>query len=374
MLFLLSSLFGVPGGIPAFNQLLVRAAIEYAAEKGEGLRVVALTDDASGLVPWPWLERIEARLRDRLPPDWYRPCGGERIRCVFETLRALPRASRVLFGHVNLAPLGLLHRRAAIRSYGVIAHGTEVWSPLPWHRRLALRCARTVACVSRDTALRVETVQGVASDRCSRVINAVETLPPFTDTEGGAENVEGAPASALRLLSITRLHPGEPKGVDLMLRALAGLPDLSATYVVVGEGAARPALQQLAAELGLGTRVRFAGALDNLERDRELANCDVFTLPSSSEGFGIVYLEAMAHGKPCLAARIGGAPEAVLDEETGLLVEPTVEALREALLRMRDPALRRRFGAAGRQRVASHFSYDAFRQHAFSLFERLGLG
>jgi phosphatidylinositol alpha-1,6-mannosyltransferase len=130
-------------------------------------------------------------------------------------------------------------------------------------------------------------------------------------------------------------------------------------------------LQQLTAELGLGDRVRFAGGLHDLERDRELSSCDVFALPSSSEGFGIVYLEAMAHGKPCLAARAGGAPEAVLDGETGILVEPTVEAVREAVLRMGASALRQRFSAAGRQRVATQFTYDAFRQHAFSLFERL---
>jgi glycosyltransferase involved in cell wall biosynthesis len=116
----------------------------------------------------------------------------------------------------------------------------------------------------------------------------------------------------------------------------------------------------------------LTGALSDAERDLAFFSCDVMALPSQSEGFGIAYLEAMAHGKPCLAARAGGAPEVVLHGETGLVVEPTVEAVRAALLQLCDAGLRQRLGAAGRARVASHFTYDSFRTRAFALFDRLG--
>jgi glycosyltransferase involved in cell wall biosynthesis len=176
-------------------------------------------------------------------------------------------------------------------------------------------------------------------------------------------------------LSVTRLVPGEPKGIDLVLRALAELPPLprlsDATYVVVGEGPARAELRQLADSLGLGARVHFAGRVDDAERDRLLSDCDLFVLPSSNEGFGIVYLEAMAHAKPCLAARVGGAPEVVLHEQTGLVVEPAVALVAAALHRLSDGALRSRLGLAGRQRLEAHYTYAAFRRHAFALFTAL---
>jgi len=354
MLLVLSSLFGATGGIPAFNRLLLRAAAEYTEHQGERLRVVALTDAVKTVPP---IERID-----------YVPCGGSRQACVLETLRPVPgtrQGQPRLFGHVNLAPLGLCGALFGW-PYGVVAHGTEVWSPLPWHRRLALASAAAVACVSQDTANRVQNVQGVAKARCVRVINAIDEVPALAE-DGAACR----PAGPLRLLSVTRLHPGEPKGIELVLRALAGLPQGAAVYTVIGDGAARASLAGLADKLGLGEQVRFTGALSDAARDRALTECDVFVLPSTSEGFGIVYLEAMARNKPCIAARAGGAPEVVLDGITGLVIEPAVEAVRAALLRLADAELRRLLGTAGRARVAEHFTYEAFRCHAFALFERL---
>ena len=350
MLLVLSSLYGQTGGIPAFNRLLVRAAVEQAA--GRPLCVVALTDAADTTLPAEFVEKLE-----------YVPCAGDRRRCALETARALARLRPLLLGHVNLAPLGLLGTPLGW-PFGVIAHGTEVWSPLPWHRRLALRRAAVVACVSDDTARRVQAVQGVLAGRTLRIINALDSLPPIVDEDA-------APKRPLRLLSVTRLHPGEPKGIDLVLRAIAGLPQLALQYTVIGDGAERPRLRALADGLGLGDRARFAGRLGDGERDRALAECDLFVLPSSGEGFGIVFLEAMARGRACLGARVGGTPEVVLDEKTGLLVEPTVEAVRAALLRLQDPSLRTRLGQAGRARVAAHFTYENFRQRAFALFDAL---
>jgi glycosyltransferase involved in cell wall biosynthesis len=88
--------------------------------------------------------------------------------------------------------------------------------------------------------------------------------------------------------------------------------------------------------------------------------CDVFALPSLEEGFGIVYLEAMAFGKPVLAAPLTAVPEVVLDGETGILVDPDREhALVTALVSLLgNPALRKRLGEAGRRRVVEHFSFD----------------
>ena len=367
MLLVLSSLWGAPGGIPAFNRLLVRAAAEFAAARGRSLKVIVLTDAVDGGPPAGWLAELPAAA---LRPDWYRGYGGSRGRCVRAVLAELPRRKTVVFGHVNLAPLGLLAPR-----YGVIAHGTEVWTALPRLRRLAVRRATAVGCVSEHTAQSVQRVQGVAAARCVRLINAFPELPVGSENhllsaELSATSV-GGQGRPVRVLSVTRLHPAEPKGIDLMLRAVAELPEVE--YTVVGTGAALPELQRLAAELGVTARVRFAGGLSDAERDAELQRCDVFALPSRGEGFGIVYLEAMARGKPCLAAQVGGAPEVVRHGETGLVVEPAVAPVRAALQQLVASAeLRQRLGQAGHERVRQCFSYERFAERAADFFLRLG--
>lgn len=359
MLLVLSSLFGAPGGIPAFNQLLVRAAAEFAERQRQTLKVVVLTDDPSAMPRY-----FRAGLPAAARPGFFLGCGGERGRCAAAVLAELPRQRVLVFGHVNLAPLGLVWPR-----YGVIAHGTEVWTRLPRLRRLALLRATAVGCVSEHTAACVQQ-QGVLAGRCARLINALPTLPESGEP-GAGQGRDGSADRPVRVLSVTRLHPGEPKGVDLMLRAMSALPKVE--YTVVGTGDALPELRRLATELKVAERVRFTGALSDAERNAELQRCDVFALPSRGEGFGIVYLEAMAYGKPCLAASVGGAPEVVLDGETGLVVEPAVEPVRAALQLLASSAeLRRLLGSAGRERVAQNFSYAQFRDRAEAFFTRLG--
>lgn len=345
----LSNLFCAPGGIPAFNRLLVRSARAYAQACSLPLRVLVLADAA------------DTAPEEGLDAGAYVPCGGSRRRFIGAVLALLWRRPLLCLGHVNLAPLGPL----SPRGFGVVAHGTEVWQPLPLLRRLALRQARAVACVSDHTARCVERVQGVRASRCVRVINS---LPPerFPADQAAA----ACSGERLRVLSVTRLYPGEPKGIDLMLEALAQLPQID--YVVAGEGAALPGLKLLARRLGVADRVWFLGRISDEERAAQFASCDVFALPSSGEGFGIAYLEAMAYGKPCVAARVGGAPEVVLDGETGLVVTPQVAPLVTALRALRDDAgLRRRLGAAGRERLAAHFCYARFQERAFHFLARL---
>lgn len=184
---------------------------------------------------------------------------------------------------------------------------------------------------------------------------------------------DGARPTPLHVLSITRLHPDEPKGIDLVLRALPALPQLH--YTVIGSGDALPRLRALASQLGVADRVQFLGTVSDAEKAQYLRCCDIFALPSSNEGFGIVYLEAQRErASPPLAVRVGGAPEAVTDEVTGLTVAPSAAAVQEGLARLaQDPALRLRLGTAGPSAVAGQFCYPNFRARAFTFLQRIFL-
>jgi phosphatidylinositol alpha-1,6-mannosyltransferase len=154
------------------------------------------------------------------------------------------------------------------------------------------------------------------------------------------------------------------KGHDVMVRAMslvaARVP--GAQWIVIGDGPLRAATAELARSAGLGEEViRFLGAVGDEERDAWLDRAHVFAMPSrmpaggfAGEGFGIVYLEANAHGCPAVAGGVGGAVDAVVDGETGLLVDPEDHiAVGNALVELlQNPSRRQEMGAAGARRAA----------------------
>jgi teichuronic acid biosynthesis glycosyltransferase TuaC len=163
-----------------------------------------------------------------------------------------------------------------------------------------------------------------------------------------------------RIISIANLK--KTKGIDLNIRAIALLtgkyPNLK--YTVVGDGEERPNLEKLAAELNLGPNVEFLGKLRHSEAMDRLAAADIFCLPSWQEGFGVVYIEAMAQGIPVIGVRGEGIEDVIDPGKNGILVRPKVvgdiaEAL-DALLQ--DPALARRLGEAGRETVLTGYTWE----------------
>jgi phosphatidylinositol alpha-1,6-mannosyltransferase len=168
------------------------------------------------------------------------------------------------------------------------------------------------------------------------------------------------------ILTLARLDE-RYKGHDMMLQALplirARVPDV--TYVVAGDGRYRRYYERLAAALGVGNDAIFVGRVTDEERLALYDRCDLFALISREapdggcEGFGIVFLEAAARGKPAVGGRSGGVPDAIVDGVTGLLAEPTdVDAIAGACVRLlTDRDLARRMGCSGRERVQDSFTW-----------------
>jgi glycosyltransferase involved in cell wall biosynthesis len=154
------------------------------------------------------------------------------------------------------------------------------------------------------------------------------------------------------------------KGADTLIaslpRVLKVAPDTS--LVLVGDGDDRPRLEHLACELGVSERARFLHGLTPEQLLACYANCNVFALPSKGEGFGFVFLEAMACGKPVIGGAHGGIPDIVENGVTGLLV-PHGDAERLALALeslLGNPTRAREMGARGRERVQKEYSFEEF--------------
>lgn len=162
----------------------------------------------------------------------------------------------------------------------------------------------------------------------------------------------------------------EKKAVDVLIRATALLTALKPPFklMLVGDGPLRGQLEALAASLGLEHQVIFLGSQGREEVRNLLHGCEVFTLPSRSEPFGIAVIEAMACGKPVLATAIGGIAEIVESGTSGILVEPdNAAALAHELRRLlSDDQLRKRLGEAGYKRVMQHFCIS----HTVTGYER----
>jgi phosphatidylinositol alpha-1,6-mannosyltransferase len=180
-----------------------------------------------------------------------------------------------------------------------------------------------------------------------------------------ALRAEFAPHRELILLSVGRLQ--RRKGHDLVLDALAKLDPAVAPlkYVIVGDGAERNALEARIAAAGLRSRVRLVGGVSDEDLPAYFAACDIFLMPNrvdgvDLEGFGIVFLEAAASGKPVIGGMTGGVPEAVERGVTGLLVrgDDADELAAAITVLASSPELRARMGAAGRDRVVREFTWD----------------
>lgn len=286
--------------------------------------------------------------------------GGSAPRFVSRVFAELTRSrpDAVVFTHPNLARLAL--PGSLLRSGPatvVCAHGVEVWEPTDRARREALRRARRVVATARWNAERLIAVQGVAPER-------IRTIPLVLEDEWQARAARSAapPNERVRLLTVTRLaYEDRYKGVDVAIRAVRAAVDAGrdVEYAIVGDGDDRGRLEQIAADLNVTDRVRFLGRVDDDGLLAEYGRCDVFVLPSKGEGFGFVFLEAMAHGKPVVASPVGGTLDVVDHGVTGLLVDD--DALPPALIELIDDEDRRRaLGAAGRARVRDVFGREQY--------------
>lgn len=217
--------------------------------------------------------------------------------------------------------------------------------------RLERRAARTADRV----VVTSEYSRGVVRDAYGVPAAGIAVVPEGIDLSAWSRRPEPGPWSARPvILNVARQYPR--KNTATLLRALPRVLDRvpDARLRVVGDGPETPALRRLARDLRLGEAVRFLGAVeDTRELRREYASASVFCLPSRQEGFGIVFLEAMAAGLPIVAGRAGAVPEVVPDGEVGRLVAPTDrEALAGALVRLlRDSEVRREMARRGRRRV-----------------------
>lgn len=332
----------------------------------------------------------------RLPPEettvMTTPYSGDRVWDSQQTFRIVRRREPVLFPLPSLArdidalarevradvifldpalPLALLAPRLHAAPVVIVLHGAEITVPgrLPTRRLLGRVLRSAAGVVAAGGYPLAEGVHAAGGPLAALVvppgIDVTRFRPPADDGERRADRVAlGLDPDARIVLGASRLVPR--KGFDVVIAAMSRLaPDVR--LVLVGDGRDRDRLERLVAARSLESRVQFLGRVSDEQLPQVHRAADVFAMVCrdrwqglEAEGFGIVFLEAGASGLACVAGRSGGSHEAVLDGETGFVVDPhdvgAVAGRLRALLD--DDALRNRMGAEARARAETEWSYD----------------
>jgi phosphatidyl-myo-inositol dimannoside synthase len=329
---------------------------EFASSSGMECRLLSLNDTHE-------LRRMTVGTRE------FAFTGSERGKARFAVtaLRAARRRAKLVVAtHPNLAPVAQALRVFAQEAKTVVcAHGMEVWEPLSGWRQRVLRTTDLILAPSRDTANHVEFEQEVPGERIRVLPWALD--PQFEDllkTRALLTPPVDFPEGRVILTVGRWLAEERYKGMDTLITALPRLltewPDLQ--VVAVGEGDDQGWLEGIAEGRGVRRHVHFLSGLSYPEIAACYSACEVFALPSRGEGFGLVYLEAMACGKPVIGGAHGGAPEVIEDGKTGYLVQHgDVSQLATSLeTLLSDAELRNEMGARGRERVERDFQFSGF--------------
>jgi phosphatidylinositol alpha-1,6-mannosyltransferase len=351
---LVTDAFGSYGGIAQYNRDFVSALA-----RDERIALV-------GVLP-------RLGVADRLLPEGvtqYAPRANRIAYAIDAMIKVLTRRPKIIFnGHLYHGPLACgLARDIGARLVSQL-HGTEIWGEvLPAHLA-ALDGSDLVLCVSRDTRDRYRAVSMRVEDNTLVIPNTVgEAFFPADRSRARARFGLGG---ELVILTVGRLDPKFDgyKGHDRVMRSMANMQSLGRPllYLIAGSGADRPRLEALTLQLGLGPSVRFLGKVPDPDLPDLYRAADVFALPSTGEGFGIVYLEAMACGTPAIGLDVGGAPDALEGLGVATSLDAFAYALRTALVRAAtmDDLARRDLSRA----THAKFGERAFRSNVSSALD-----
>ena len=360
-----------PGGIQTFGYELVR--------RFDPTQVSVLTSSWDGATEFDAAQKfmtVRAKTKTLLP--------DKRTLAMAREIIVANNVTRVLFGAA--APLGLLApslRKLGVKNIVGMTQGHEAgWAMTPGMKQALRKIGNDVDYLTYISEYTHQKISQALSP--SAALNMRRVVPGVNTTEFSPTNLTAG--SALRssigwvnrpvIICVSRLMTR--KGQDQIIQALPQVLKVVplASLIIVGDGPYRKHLEKLTADLGLRDNVHFTGKVDQAQLANWYAAGDVFAMPCRTrvggwdvEGLGIVFLEASATGLPVIVGNSGGAVDAVLDGETGFLVNGNnLSEIGDRLIELlADQDLAKRLGSAGRNWVTQEWTWE----HSFKRLESL---
>jgi phosphatidyl-myo-inositol dimannoside synthase len=347
--------FTEPGGIQTSGKVAWEGILEGLAPGSRG----ALGQDRHAYL-FSYGKKARARHHGAGEKDadsWHTVRAGSRLEAALAALRLRWPVRLVLVWHIGLLRL-LPFFRVGDARVAVVLHGIEAWRPLDWLTRALMR---RIGLFLSDSDHTWDRFVG-ANPRCARIPHQTVYLGILSPVVASVA-APGHPPAVLMLSRLLRSedYKGHREMIDAWPRVLDRMHD--AELWIAGDGDLLGELERQAAIRGLARRIRFWGWVSEARKQELLAHCRCLALPSRNEGFGIVYVEAMRQGRPCLVSTLDAGLEIVNPPEAGLAVdlrEPV--ALDDAICRLLRPGPEwETWSQQARKRYEANFTAEHFR-------------
>ncbi|MEA5567130.1 glycosyltransferase family 4 protein [Anabaena sp. UHCC 0399] len=371
--FVFLEIFALEGGIQSYVKDIFRAYSGLGA--GYQADVFLLRDSPDCSNPFE-CDGLRPTVSHRLKFHYFKNQSPQigRITMAGVLLKYLlqKRPQRVFCGHIKLAALIQTLCQPLGIPYTILTYGKEVWEALPKRERRALAAANDIWTISRYSRDQACAANGIDPHKVKMLPCAIDgdrftpgaKLPELVTKYGLTD--------AKVIMTVARLWSGDIyKGVDVTIRALPKILQVfpEVKYLVIGRGDDQPRLAQLAQDLGVSDRVIFAGFVPTEELIAHYHLADAYIMPSQ-EGFGIVYLEAMACGIPVLSGDNDGSADPLQDGKVGWQVpHRNPEAVAAACIEILQGEDQRCDGQWLREQAIANFGQAALQQQLLSLLD-----
>ena len=352
--------FSQTGGLEKFNRCFMKALDELSAELNYTSNAASLYDTVTN--------------EQYYPTKQYKGFSRSLAKFIPSTILAGLSKDVIILGHINLAAIGwVIKTIAPSKKLMVICHGIEVWQPVTGIKKKMLQKADRVLAVSDYTKQQIVEKQGVSAEKVSVFHN---TIDPFFDypKQFAKDKVlmsrYGIADTDYVVYTLCRLSSKEQyKGYDAVIRAIEKLvakyPQIK--YLLAGkyDDVEKARLDKLIAENNLQSNVIFAGYIKDEEVTKHYQLADVFIMPSKGEGFGIVFIEAMACGRNVVAGNADGSKDALRNGELGVILDAdNVDAIATAIAEKIDNKEKydAAYAADLQQKVIGYFGFAAYKQ------------
>ncbi len=328
LLFTLQS-FSTTGGIQKMTRTLAHSLNHIALNNKWDFDMYSAYDANQDLMP------------QYLPVEKFRGFNANRSAFVIQAVKNGIKADVVILTHINLALIGLIIKKINPQTkVWLIAHGIEVWRSLSFFQNVFLKHCDKVVCVSDFTKQQMISRHGISQDKCAILNNAIDPfmqLPTaFVKPQHLLNKYNLTPDNRI-IYTLTRLanseqYKGHDQVIKLISRLKAKYPGIK--YVLSGQYDVNEEIRikDIIAQDGIEDDVILTGFIDEKDIPAHFLLADVFVLPSKKEGFGIVFIEALACGLPVICGNADGSTDAIRNGELGTAVDAdNLDQLEEAI-------------------------------------------
>ena len=327
-LFLTLNIFSATGGIEKVCRVAGKALYERSMEEGSRLMIWSMHDKAGAAEGNPYF-----------PAELYKCCEAKKTAFVRDAVQQGRQSKTVILSHINLLMVGWAIKKLSPSTRIILmAHGIEIWSDISATKARLIGAVDQVWAVSNYTRQRIMESHGIAGEKISVLNNCLDPfLPESKNISVPTALYEryGLTKNHKILFTLTRLSSREKyKGYDDVVAALASLKDHTIKYILAGKADSieLQAMQRKITAAGMQDQVILAGFIPEAELAAHFKMSDCYIMPSSKEGFGIVFIEAMFYGVPVIGGNADGTMDALKNGELGTPVEPgNVSSIKTAI-------------------------------------------